>query len=914
MKIAAWIKWTLMAVVFLPAGAHSGDASVYQYRDGRVHYQAPAGTARWHIPEQQLPSLDVAVAGASVRDFGAVADGETDATDAFQEAMLFMYRNGGGAVWVPAGHYAIRGNLVVPQNVTLRGEWAPPDGELRGSVLLAYAGRGDAEAEPFLTIYPNGGVRGLAIWYPEQVADNPVPYPWTIVRPDTLVFKPSFTVEEVTIVNAWRGIRIGLPVTGNGNWLLRRIYMTALESGIETDMTNDIGRLYAVFLSPRFWQNSGLPGAPADRNSAALAHMRERGVGMTVRRHDFTHHGPFSIEGYAVGFRGAASKSQEHEGHFGAEGANHFQGHFYGINIRDCVVALELSGVHAASVTITDSLIAGEKVGLRISDTPAATVQLNNCDLSAPVAIENKGLWALNLFDSRVRGMIDQHTGALSFTGGSIQAPGPIAVRLADSTTAALFKGVSGLNRRNIKGLRETDAFIFDGQSIPRTNRDHPGLNLSPAHPLQPSARELLVIDDLDNEGAEDVSAALQAGMDKIAADGGGIVFLPAGFYRLDHPVRVPSGVELRGANDSPHHLGRSATVFRVYWGKGKPDGEAAISLSPQSGIRGVGFVYPQMDYREPPEFAWTLRSLGADVYIVNISAGGVDRLIDLATFRSDRHHVNQVMANPIRVGVAAGSGSTDGQVLDCQFITHAWALLPVVASEETLLRFYTDSLAAMPTSVWSDEASGKRHNQLLQDNLRAFVLDDTVRQTLFFNFIYACFSGLDIGFNGRAGGAIFHHGADVSTHGVRIRNISREGISLINYMVYGRGWEDTVAVEIQSPSGQRAVFRSLQVVGPLTHAIKQVSGDTVFEQPLFAVPGRQGLVFEAGDFTMLAPSFFYYDNAPRMSVQRQVRGELISALTAGPFRPALGQREVTHERFSIDGSIVAPSLLTPNR
>lgn len=893
-------------VCFLLPSLAASTQPVYNFPDGRLDYQAPERTARWHIPDQKLPSSDVPVAGCDVLQFGAKGDGVTDDTEAFQQALLFMARNGGGAVWVPAGRYAIRGTLVVPLNVTLRGEWVPPGKATQGSILLAYHGRGDAEGDPFLTVYPNGGVRGLTIWYPEQSAKDPVPYPWTIVRPDTLGFKSSFTVEEVTIINAWRGIRIGLPATGNGNWLLRRIYMTAIASGIETDMTNDIGRLYAVFLSPRYWRESGLPGAPRDSGDPALKRMKQKGVGITIRRHDFTHHGPFSVEGYAVGFKGAASKTEAHESHFASTGASHFQGHLYGIVIRDCVVAADLSGLHPASAVFTDSTLSGSEVGLRIAAAPEATVQLNNCEVSGQLAIENSGLWALHLFNTRVRGSILNQAGILAMTGGSIQTSEKPVVLLEASTTGALFRGVSGLRRSQIEGFKSNSAFVFNDAPLPSVDVPRDALNIAPPRPLHPSARRLLVMDELSGDGILDISSALQASLDEVATQGGGIVYLPAGFYRLDQPVRVPGGVELRGANEGPHHLGRSATVLRIFWGKGQPEGEAAISLAAGSGIRGIGFVYPEMDYRDPDEFAWTLRSLGADVYMMNISAGGVDRLIDLASFKSDRHYVNQVMANPIRIGVAMGAGSRDGRVLDCQFITHAWSLLPVVWSEQTLTRYYTDSLAALPTSVWVDEASGKRHDELLRANLRAFVMDDTIGQTLFFNFVYAALSGLDAGFEGQASGVVFSHGVDVCVHGARLRSIGSEGLNLVNYMVYGRGWEATIAVDIQDTGDGRAVFRSLQIVGPQTHAVRQLAGRSIFEQPLFSVPGRQGLLFEGGSADLLAPSFFHYDASPRLDIRKAARGGVVAPISRGRLRPGAAGGSIGHADFKIIDALSA--------
>lgn len=46
---------------------------------------------------------------------------------------------------------------------------------------MPMAGRGNDSASPFITINEDGAVRGLVIWYPEQLPDRlPVPYPFAL--------------------------------------------------------------------------------------------------------------------------------------------------------------------------------------------------------------------------------------------------------------------------------------------------------------------------------------------------------------------------------------------------------------------------------------------------------------------------------------------------------------------------------------------------------------------------------------------------------------------------------------------------------------------------------------------------------------------------------------------------------------
>jgi polygalacturonase len=87
-----------------------------------------------------------------VRDFGAVGDGQTKDTSAFQKALDTCAVNGGGEVVVPAGNYLI-GSVQMGQRTTLRLE--------TGSVIL---GSGD------MNDYPMQDIRWEGRWQPGRRA------------------------------------------------------------------------------------------------------------------------------------------------------------------------------------------------------------------------------------------------------------------------------------------------------------------------------------------------------------------------------------------------------------------------------------------------------------------------------------------------------------------------------------------------------------------------------------------------------------------------------------------------------------------------------------------------------------------------------------------------------------------------
>ncbi len=134
-----------------------------------------------------------------VATFGASPDLDDNAP-AFQKALDAAKK--GGTVYVPAGRYRFRGNLVVPAGVELRGCSAVPHHTCSGgSVLMPLHGRNEEKGTPFISLGAQAGLRGLCFWYPEQTTIAPVPYPWTVRS-----LGPGCWIRDVNIGNGWQGV------------------------------------------------------------------------------------------------------------------------------------------------------------------------------------------------------------------------------------------------------------------------------------------------------------------------------------------------------------------------------------------------------------------------------------------------------------------------------------------------------------------------------------------------------------------------------------------------------------------------------------------------------------------------------------------------------------------------------------
>ncbi len=190
----------------------------------------------------------------NVRTHGAKGDGQQDDTSAFQSALDAADNNGGSIVFAPRGTYKISGTLTVPADTTLMGiasapaVWNAPDGKGRGSVLLAYSGRGKADDAPFIFLGgANSTLRGLTIYYPEQSdPKNVVPYPWAIRGGDN----DNMGIQDVTLINPYQGVDFG--THGSGRHYIRGLYGQPIKTGLFIDKCLDVGRIEDVHFWP-FW-------------------------------------------------------------------------------------------------------------------------------------------------------------------------------------------------------------------------------------------------------------------------------------------------------------------------------------------------------------------------------------------------------------------------------------------------------------------------------------------------------------------------------------------------------------------------------------------------------------------------------------------------------------------------------------
>lgn len=303
---------------------------------------------------------------------GAVADGQTDCTEAFQKTLDEAGKAGGGIVTVPAGRYAIKGNLSIPANVTLQGTYRMPPtirrpvaAEINGTVLLAYAGRGSIEGPPFIRLAGNcSALAGVVVLYPEwqQTDVPPVPYPPCVKSEGT----ENVAVLDSCLVNPYEGIVL----IAAHRHLVRNVTGYPIKRGIYVDQCYDIGHIENI----HFWP-FGVNYKPDD---PYCLWINTKGVAFELARTDWHYVSNTFCFGYGVGYKFSESK------------AGSTNGNFLGLGADSCRRAVLVEQAQDPGLLITNGEFVGrwgstDSVCVEVGPKAVGKVSLVNCSFWGPI-------------------------------------------------------------------------------------------------------------------------------------------------------------------------------------------------------------------------------------------------------------------------------------------------------------------------------------------------------------------------------------------------------------------------------------------------------------------------------------------------------------------------------------------------
>lgn len=747
--------------------------------------------AQNYIPKYELinsteyPTLDIGVATYNVRDYDIDNTGTKDVTKEFQDLLNKLgdtqtYPSGpdrgkrqcGGILFVPEGKYKIK-KLTIPKGVTLRGEWKKPvKGQpIKGTILMPFYAKGyDLEQYSFIDMEPSTEVSNVAVWYQDQDPTNIRKYPPTFLYGSGDYWGNDYcNVRHVTLVNSYIGIKVS-STKGGGCPNIYDVYGSPLKEGIVIDNIADVGRFEWLDFSPEYWSGSGLPNAPV--NGEADSWIKENGTGIVMRRNDWSYTCNINIEGYNCGFHAQHSPA-------GVETAGDPNGHNYGFTLKNCATGVLVEGVSGSGIMFTRVNTVDCGSGIVVLPGVNGPVQFYDCQVhgkSESVGMRDGVSSKLLMQQCHVKGAVYALGGDFISNNGDFASDVHIGSKARTIFTGNRFSDGAKIDNRSLFECK-VDPTATNTKPLPSFDEKY-----MKTQETKPARAALYVVTDAefgatpiridqDLNAAADNTSAIQKALDKAKSEGGGIVYLPAGHYKMTGNLTIPTGVELKGSSDIATVPKGNGAVFEVYAGKGSDNGTPFITMERQSGLRGVTFNYPEQgNPNSVLKYPYCVRG-AADIYIVNAGFRATYNALDLFTNKCDNHYVDYLAGHVFMNAIRIGGGSENGLVVNTQFNTIVYA-----CGDEWKFGSWPNSIAENQDAAYTQ-------------NYRDFtfmILGDCTNQILYNDFHFGSNKGhvfLNDG-NGGASGRSLGLGIDGSVNAVIYEALSGEFDMINNQFV----------------------------------------------------------------------------------------------------------------------------------
>jgi carbohydrate binding protein with CBM6 domain/pectate lyase-like protein/putative Ig domain-containing protein len=809
-----------------------------------LYFISPSFAQTWRLITPTYATTETVVAGYSVADFGATGDGVTDVTSIFQTALTSLGNIGGGTLWVPAGKYVIKGNLVIPKGVTLRGDWQKPvKGQpIVGTILMAYTGRGDTSLAAFITQLNFSAVMDIAIWYPEQLPNNIVPYSPAIGFGQSGQWGNEFcNARNITLVNAYDGI-IFSELDGGSCPILFDIYGTPLSTGIMIDNIADVGKFENISFSPSYWEGSGLPNAPAV-GSSVENWIRQNGTGFVMRRNDWSYGSFISIEGYNIGFRAAYSLTTANDVP---------NGHNYAMTFTNCNTGIYFEGVSGVGIMFARvnmiNCTNGIVIGPLANGGNGGAAQFHSCTIDA----SSNAIFTDSASSARL--MLEHCTitrGKVNIGGGTFMPSdcdfNNIAPQITlQSNSRGIITGNRFKTTATIQNNSPFQCAIDNTQMTLTAMPSFPNIVMETHMPTRLVMYNAAAAPyNAKNDDATDNTTAIQNALNQASSDGGGIVFLPPGKYVVSGNLTIPSNVELKGSSDYGAAPGGQGTILETTANGGNASGTPFIKVSANGGLRGLTIDYKNQTWSSttPIAYPYAIQGTGSNIYVVNVALRGCYSGIDLFTYQCNNHYIEFVTGQVFQNGFRVGGGSVGGKIYDLHFNTIYYA-----NGSESKFGSWPDA----PATDGDGNATGYSYN-----NLTFLTLGNCQNETLYNDFEYESLYGLLLTLDGASGptGISLGLGIDGTRHTLNFQGVSSGGFNLINSQVVALGDAGNTYIAGNSSFTTQVNMFNSDYWGNPTTGVTLTSGTLNLQQANFNQPAQTDFGVLTGTSSLITQS-----------------------------------------------------------
>ncbi len=638
-----------------------------------------------YVPSNIIEPLDISVytslytdssliiAEENVCEYGADITGNTDSTIAFKNALLSAEQNGGGTVYVPEGRYLITETITIPESVTIYGQWINPEESKVGNCGSVILARGDNFlSSPVFNLNTSTGIVGITVVYPEQNTSSPIEYDFAV----RTIGQRCYTIKNFTVIGAFNGLELGSLTQPCELYYLENVYISALNVGISTDRVTDTGRMETVNCSPEYWcDNTIVPFTDTEKENIK-AYTRNNSCGMQFYLNDWSIFYDINISYMKTGMYFGVTNTETDRG---------FNGKFYNVNINNCDTGIYIDKTKTGGADFTNLTINTDVSATAGIDTGSAyygTCMFYNTEITGNFTypVRNNGLaqtanpGTLEFMSGSIGGYSGDVYG-VTVNGGSVTlqdvhfSNSSKHVKTVDTITSLVALGCTYNGNRDFSLpflWQYRKDWKIDDTAVESYSPETVDLEIEEYKPMSDTV--VCVTDYGADTSLSDNTESFTKAFNAIS-DCGGTVYVPAGNWRFENELTIPTGVELRGSNATQHAQNiehRSGTILWCFSESGE-DGNAFITLEEGSGVRGFSVYYEQQQ-ASTVQYPYTIKANGKNCYTTNITLTNSYNGLDFASCDTSGYYIDGVNGCPVNIGVNVGGSAQNGMMKNCHF------------------------------------------------------------------------------------------------------------------------------------------------------------------------------------------------------------------------------------------------------
>ena len=176
-------------------------------------------------------------------------------------------------------------------------------------------------------------------------------------------------------------------------------------------------------------------------------------------------------------------------------------------------------------------------------------------------------------------------------------------------------------------------------------------------------------------DGVTDDTPAFTNAVARIAALGGGVIFVPAATYAFQDTLNIPDGVTVHGdwQDWTTAAGGAVGTIFKVYAGRGQANGTPFIFLGGSTALKGVTIWYPDQSASNIVAYPFCIGDYGDNV-IQNVILVNPYQGIQVAPPTSGAKHIfSTVIGTPLKKGIDLDMIADISHLEDIRFNPEVW-------------------------------------------------------------------------------------------------------------------------------------------------------------------------------------------------------------------------------------------------